>query len=52
MFHWSEDGSSPGGTVESYRDEIVRGNIIRVRHDVDEVVLYAQAGHLLSNITT
>lgn len=52
MFHWSEDGSSPGGTVESYRDEIVRANIIRVRHDVDEVVLYPQAGHLLSNITT
>jgi hypothetical protein len=52
MFHWSEDGSSPGGTVESYRDEIVRGNIIRVRHDVDEVVLYPQAGHLVSNITT
>lgn len=52
MFHWSEDGSSVGGTVESYRDEIVRANIIRVRHDVDELVLYPQAGHLLSNITT
>lgn len=52
IFHWSEDGSSMGGTVESYRDEIVRANIIRVRHDVDEVVLYPQAGHLLSNITT
>lgn len=52
LFHWSEDGSSVGGTVESYRDESVRANIIRVRHDVDEVVLYAQAGHLLGNITT
>lgn len=51
-FHWSEDGSSIGGTVESYRDESVRSDIIRVRHDVDEVVLYPQAGHLLSNITT
>jgi hypothetical protein len=51
-FHWSEDGSSIGGTVESYRDEMVRGNVIRVRHDVDEVVLYPEAGHLLSNITT
>jgi len=51
-FHWSEDGSSIGGTVEVYRDEIVRGNIVRVRHDADEVVLYPQAGHLLSNITT
>ena len=51
-FHWGEDGSSIGGTIESYRDETVRGDVIRVRHDVDEVVLYPQAGHLLSNITT
>jgi hypothetical protein len=51
-FHWSEDGSSIGGSVETYRDETVRGDIVRVRHDVDEIVLYAQAGHLLSNITT
>ena len=51
-FHWSEDGSSIGGTVESYRSEEVRGEVIRVRHDVDEIVLYPEAGHLLSNITT
>jgi len=51
-FHWSEDGSSVGGTVENYRDETVRGSVVRVRHDVDEIVLYAEAGHLLSNITT
>lgn len=46
-FHWAEDGSSPGGTIEQYRDETVRGDVIRVRHDVDEVLLYAAAGHLL-----
>ena len=51
-FHWSEDGSSIGGTVEDYREEAVRGGVIRVRHDVDEIVLYPQAGHLLSNVTT
>ena len=51
-FHWSDDGSSIGGRVESYRDETIRGDVIRVRHDVDEVILYPQAGHLLSNITT
>lgn len=51
-FHWSDDGSSVGGTVETYREEAVRGEIVRVRHDVDEVILYPQAGHLLSNITT
>jgi hypothetical protein len=46
-FHWSADGSNIDGAIESYRDETVRSNIIRVRHDVDEVILYAQAGHLL-----
>jgi hypothetical protein len=51
-FHWSADGSSIGGTVETYRDETIRGDVVRVRHDVDEVVLYPQAGHLLGNITT
>lgn len=50
-FHWGEDGSSIGGTVESYRDEAIRGDIIRVRHDVDELVMYTECGHLLSNIT-
>jgi hypothetical protein len=51
-FHWAEDGSSIGGTVESYREEAIRGDVIRVRHDVDEVILYKEAGHLLSNVTT
>lgn len=51
-FHWSEDGSTEGGTIETYRDESVRGQIIRVRHDVDEKIIYVQAGHLLSNVTT
>lgn len=52
MFHWAGDGSSMDGRVESYREEAVRGDVIRVRHDVDEIVLYPQAGHLLSNVTT
>lgn len=51
-FHWGQDGSSPGGTIETYRDEAVRSDIVRVRHDVDEIVLYKEAGHLLSNVTT
>lgn len=46
-FHWSEDGSGVDGAFESYRDEQVRANVIRVRQDVDEIVLYPQAGHLL-----
>lgn len=52
IFHWSGDGSSEDGTVETYRDETARADIVRVRHDVDELILYPQAGHLLSNITT
>lgn len=51
-FHWAADGSMPGGTIESYRDETVRGEIVRVRHEVQEKVLYVGAAHLLSNITT
>ena len=46
-FHWSEDGSSIGGTVESYRDERVRGDVVRVRHQTGETILYPEAGHLL-----
>ena len=50
--HWAGDGSAIDGRVESYRDEPKRSDIVRVRHDVDELVLYPQAGHLLSNVTT
>lgn len=46
--HWGADGSQVGGTVETYRDENVRSDIVRVRHDVQEKVLYAECGHLLS----
>jgi hypothetical protein len=51
-FHWSADGSSIGGTIETYRDETVRGDVVRVRHQVGETILYPEAGHLLSNVTT
>lgn len=51
-FHWSEDGSVIGGAIEEYYEEQTRSRIIRVRHDTDEVIMYPQAGHLLSNITT
>lgn len=50
--HWNEDGSILEGRFESYRDESVRSDIIRVRHDVDEKITYVEAGHLLSNVTT
>lgn len=51
-FHWAEDGSQIGGTIETYRDESVRSEIVRVRHDVDEKILYVEAADLMDNITT
>ena len=51
-FHWSADGSAAGGMIESYRDENVRSDVIRVRHDVHQKILVAEAGALLSNVTT
>lgn len=52
IFHWGKDGSTIGGTFETYRDEAVRGDIVRCRNEVQEKTLYVEAGHLLSNITT
>jgi len=49
--HWGGDGSVIGGAMESYRDETVRADIIRCRHDVQEKTLLSSAGFLLSNIT-
>jgi hypothetical protein len=49
--HWAEDGSTPGGLVETYRDEDSRADMVRVRHDLDEKRMLTAAGHLLSNIT-
>lgn len=47
IFHWSEDGSSMGGTVETYREDHLRADVVRVRHDVDERILYPESAHLL-----
>ena len=58
-FIWTGDG--PGGVgddeelailTEEYRDEKVRGSVLRARNDRDIVVMYAQAAHLMSNVTT
>ncbi len=49
--HWDEDGGKIGGTMEVYRDERERADVVRVRHQVQEKVMYAEAGFLLGNIT-
>lgn len=51
-FHYGLDGSSIGGAMETYRDERVRGNIVRCRHQVQAKVLYPEAMELLSNAIT
>jgi len=50
-FHWNGDGSDIDGRVETYRDETIRGDVVRVRHQVEEKILYKECGHLLNTIT-
>jgi len=49
-FIWNE-ADNPY-TVETYRDEPVRSEIVRVRQHSDEQVFTPMAGYLLSNIST
>lgn len=51
-FWWPDHGAGVDGRIESYRDESIRGDVIRFRHQVDEKVMYVEMGHLLSNVTT
>lgn len=50
-FQWEQDHSGVY-TVETYRDESRRSDIVRVRQFVDEKIFTTAAGYLLSNITT
>lgn len=38
--HWGEDGSTIGGVVDRYRDESRRSEMVRVRMETDEVLMY------------
>jgi hypothetical protein len=49
-FHWAEDGSQIGGLIEQYEETKVRGTIYRCRHDVQELIIYKELGHLLTSI--
>lgn len=49
--HWGEDGSTIGGTIETYYEDQSRGDVVRVRHEVQELIPYTAMGYLLSNIT-
>jgi len=48
-FLWTED--SPNNTVvEQYREDKIRSEIYRVRHNTDEAFVFTGAGYLLGNI--
>lgn len=44
-FYWNEDG---GEVIESYRSNEKRADVVRVRHQTDEKMMYSQAGYLLT----
>lgn len=47
ILHWGEDGSEIGGYVETYRDEVVRSDVVRCRHEVQEKLLYIECAQLI-----
>lgn len=49
-FTYDEDGGL--FTVEEYRDETTRSNVLRVRQNVDEKILNAACGYLIGNAHT
>jgi hypothetical protein len=51
-FHWSEDGSQIGGAVETYRDETVRGDVVRCRMQTDEKRIYPEMAQLIDGLVT
>lgn len=50
QFHWSEDGSQIAGVVETYREESVRAEIVRIRHQVAEKQLYLQLAAMVLSV--
>lgn len=53
---FTEETAGPGTdegiavTMEEYREESVRGGVIRARTDYTQKIIYKEAGHLLTNI--
>lgn len=48
--HWSEDGSEIGCTIETYRNEAIRGDVVRARHDVAEKLLHTVCTQILTGV--
>jgi len=50
--HWSGNGSRPGCAFEEYPDPRTDARILRHRLDVDEVLVYASMGYMLTGVKT
>lgn len=49
-FHWGGDGAELMGTVEQYREESIRSDVFRVRHETNEKVLYPACATLITGV--
>lgn len=49
MRYKPSDVAGLAAIVESYRDEAIRSDVIRVRHDVQEKLLYTEMGFLITD---
>lgn len=57
IMHWGGDGSRIDGedmigVVERYRDEDVRSDVIRVRHETDEHTQYIEMGQVIDTLAS
>lgn len=50
--HWSGNGSLPGAAFEEYEEPQKNGKVIRLRNDVDEVVINSECAMLLDDLLT
>lgn len=51
-FHWSEDGSEIGCTIESYVDDSRRGEVVRARLDTQQKLIMTAAGRLITGVAS
>jgi hypothetical protein len=49
-FHYADDGSQIGATVESYYSDERRGDVVRSRMDTDEVVLVPECSQIITGV--
>ena len=50
QFHWAADGSSSSGTVEVYREENTRSNVVRARMHSGEKRIHTEMACMVPNV--